>query len=106
MKQVKLQITLDDFNQAKFPPDNTTVFFRAWFNDKNLVWTIGRRFKPSGGKKVIWQDYSMGYIFEDSFVAEWSLIPELMNKELNTIADTSLKDGLDKLIKYQQVSSQ
>lgn len=74
MKQVRLQ-KIEECGDD-FPPDNTTVFFKAWMTQKDCVWTIGRRFIPSGKKKVRWQDYSMGVILKDSQVVEWSLIPE------------------------------
>jgi len=73
MKQVELQKTEVGDN---LPPDNTTVFFKAWLTKKDCVWTIGRRFIPVGKKKVRWQDYSMGAMLEDSQVVEWSFIPE------------------------------
>ena len=73
MKQVKLHTeTLNN----EFPPDNTTVFFKGWLTRKDCVWTIGRRWKPKGEKKIQWQDYSMGIMLEDEEVVEWSLIPE------------------------------
>ena len=91
MKRVKLQkVEIGD----SLPPDNTTVFFRAWLTQKDCVWTIGRRFTPRDKRKILWQDYSMGLMLEDSQVVEWSLVMECA-EEAKTETDSGDCHALD-----------